>query len=277
LAFKIFVGALLVFALGNLIFFLVSPLRYHLSLRGLRKGLYTLFVGAISLGLLLDEVKLSNWQFLLTLTGIIIFVDLAILLTPSIMKIWNAEFQYSDYVENVIKTNDKIHKGTMMRVQSMSEMIQNAGNYFEDFILDPDDRMRRIQLEEYLELYSEQYGFDIQLWDYHPSLELNDLLEERSNEEIDDLIDSSHQRQLKEVLERIARLNSFELGESKESYVESLYNSEIISLIDEDSMIVPVYMNEENLLVVLKNTKGELLEVDAVHITNLIYLFHSFD
>ncbi|MBM7620053.1 hypothetical protein JOC95_001905 [Bacillus tianshenii] len=40
-------------------------------------------------------------------------------------------------------------------------------------------------------------------------------------------------------------------------------------------MIVPIFMDERQLLVVLKNKNGELLEVDAVHITNLIYLYYT--
>lgn len=87
---------------------------------------YTLYIGAVTVGLIIGEVFLGNWQFLLTLTGTIIFIDIAVLLTPSILKIWKAEFQYRDYVENIILTNNKIQKATIKRVVSMSDMIQNA-------------------------------------------------------------------------------------------------------------------------------------------------------
>ncbi|WP_426900507.1 type II toxin-antitoxin system SpoIISA family toxin [Rossellomorea vietnamensis] len=79
---------------------------------------------------------------------------------------------------------------------------------------------------------------------------------------------------MKDVLSRIERLNSFDIDTERDAYLESLLQSEIISVIKENSMIVPVSMNERTMLVVLKNDKGELLEVDAVHITNLIYLFY---
>ncbi|MGD6968079.1 type II toxin-antitoxin system SpoIISA family toxin [Rossellomorea vietnamensis] len=69
-------------------------------------------------------------------------------------------------------------------------------------------------------------------------------------------------------------MNSFDIDTERDAYLESLLQSEIISVIKENSMIVPVSMNERTMLVVLKNDKGELLEVDAVHITNLIYLFY---
>ncbi|MFC0273428.1 type II toxin-antitoxin system SpoIISA family toxin [Metabacillus herbersteinensis] len=282
MAFKFFIGSLLVFAILNLIFFLVSPLRYHLSLRSIRKVLYTLFFAAVSLGLMFDQIVLSNWPFILTLASIVIFMDLTLLLTPSIMKIWNTEFQYSDYVENVIDKNEKIQQGTMRRVGTMSEMIQNAGEYFSGIAIPNTAKEESDQLENYLSTYSNQYGFLVQLWDVEwgksdESKEEEDLIDltlENLTEEEEEL---AFLEGIDEVLTRIERLNSFDLGIERESYITSLSQSEIISLIKEDSMIVPVFMNEKNLFVVLKNQKGTLLEVDAVHITNLIYLYHSFN
>ena len=282
MAFKIFVGVLLAFSIGNLVFFLADNMKYHASLRALRKGLYTIFIGAVASGILMNEIKISNWQFLLTLTAIVIFIDLSLILTPSIMKIWKAEFQYGDYVENVIEANNKIHRGTMRRVGTMSEMIQNAGTYFEELIPEPNAIFEREELEKYLKLYSDQYGFAIQLWDltiepFDANLIPSEERAKMNNEELETYIeDVSLLQAIHRLVDDIERLNSFELGNEKEEYVSSLFQSEIISVIKEDSMIVPVYMDQRSMLIVLKNTSGELLEVDAVHITNLIYLFYSF-
>ncbi|WP_227522126.1 type II toxin-antitoxin system SpoIISA family toxin [Bacillus solitudinis] len=282
MAFKAYIVIMLVFVVGNFAFFFFSPLKYHLSLRTIRKALYTLFIGAIIVGLLVNEVKLSNWQFLLTLTAIVIFIDLALLLTPSIMKIWNTEFQYSDYVENIIMTNRKIQKGTMRRVGTMSEMIQDAGTYFSE-LQKEELRDKKKQLEKYLRMYAEKYGFLVQLWDLeydpieatHLSSKQKEGLEEA---EINSLADNfGFLEGIKRVLSDIERLNSFEFGKEKEVYAESLFQSEIVSLISEDSMIVPIYLDDGNMIVILKNEKGELLEVDAIHITNLIVLFYTFD
>ncbi|NHM32487.1 type II toxin-antitoxin system SpoIISA family toxin [Neobacillus terrae] len=283
MAFKIFVSILLAFSIGNLVFFLVDNMKYHASLRALRKTLYTIFIGAVALGILMDEIKISNWQFLITLTAIVIFIDLSLILTPSIMKIWKAEFQYGDYVENVIEANNKIHRGTMRRVGTMSEMIQNAGTYFEEeAIPEPNAIFERDELEKYLKLYSDQYGFALQLWElavepFDANLIPSEERAKMNNEELETYIeDVSLLQAINRLVDDIERLNSFELGNEKEEYVSSLFHSEIISLIKEDSMIVPVYMEQRSMLIVLKNTSGELLEVDAVHITNLIYLFYSF-
>ena len=62
---------------------------------------------------------------------------------------------------------------------------------------------------------------------------------------------------------------------SEEEDVESLAQSAVVSLVDDESMLVPVFMNTDQFIIVLKKEMGEVLEVDAIHITNLIYLFYS--
>lgn len=299
MAFKFFVGVLLVFAVGNFIFFLLDSAKYHYSLPALRKALYTLFVGAIALGLLTDATSLANWKFLLTLTTVIVFIDLAILLTPSIMKLWKAEFKYGEYVENVIKTNDKIQKGTMRRVSTMSDMIQNSDIYLRGLsvshfespieaqnyinLMSMHTETRKERLESYLNLYAEQYGFLVQIWELKTEpYDINRIPSQERTEmdslELDEYVKNlSILDAIDKTVTDIERLNSFDFGDKKESYIQSLFQMEIISLLEEDSMIVPVMLEDEerDVLVVLKNDKGELLEVDAIHITNLIYLFYA--
>lgn len=284
MAFKVFVFVLLVFALGNLLFYIFAPLKYHFSLRTLRKTLYTLFIGTIAVGILRDEVKISNWQFLLTLTTVIVFMDLAILLTPSILKLWKAEFQYSDYVENMIKKNDRISRGTTKRVGIMSDMIQNAGTHFASLPIVTTEQETKKQVEEYLGIYATKFGFGIQLWDVTiepydvnriPVTERNNMDQQQLDAYVDNL---ALLEAIEKVLTDIELLNSLAFGEKLESYVQSLFRLEIISLLEENLMITPVFIesNNRNMVVVLKATKGELLEVDAVHMTNLIYLYYSF-
>lgn len=283
MAFKLFVIILLLFVIGNFIYFLKSQVNYSLHLRTLRKGLYTLFIVALGLGILVDEIKLTNWQFILTLAAIIIFIDLAILLTPSILKIFSAEFQYADYVENIIKTNDKREKSTLNRANTMSEMIQLAeddlknGPYTNNVIRDEIE-----ELEEYLRQYSDQYGFIIQIHklDYSP-LPLSEIPSKDTREiDFEELEVLSEQlgfvKSIEKCLNEIERLNSFILGEHRQSYIDALSNLKIVSLLNEDSMVVPLDMGKRQFLIVLKNDKGELLEIDAIHIINLTYIFFIY-
>jgi hypothetical protein len=273
MALKLYVGALLVFAVGNLMFFMLAPMKYHLSLRMLRKGLYTLLIGAVAIGTLFNELELTNWVILLTLTAIVIFMDLALLLTPSIMKIWSAEFQYSDYVENVISESEKINDMTMDRVGTMSEMIQKSSTYFASIPMAKNDIERQTeQLQKYLQRYSDDYGFSVQLWDIDKVNSLS-FVGEVTNDR-NEQVDQAFYQSIEAVVGKIEKMNTFYLDKHRESDIHSLYESEIVSLIKEEAMIVPVYIKERNLLVVLKKEQGNLLEVDAVHIANLIYLFY---
>jgi hypothetical protein len=275
MAFKFYIGVLLVFSVANLVFFIFHPLKYHLSLRTLRKTLYTLFIGAISIGLLTDELQLSNWGFILTLTAIVIFMDLAILLTPSIMKIWSAEFQYTDYVEDIIKTNDKIHKAMVYRVEAMSEMIQKNNE-----LLSPSRNYTEQELRNYLDLYAEKFGFNVQIYrvrdiefsadDVDPS-----LIEGLAADEIQMLVEVYRLTEgIRMTVEQIKTINNFDFN-SEEDDVETLAQSAVVSLVDDESMLVPVFMDTDQFIVVLKKELGDVLEVDAIHITNLIYLFYS--
>ncbi|WGG46503.1 type II toxin-antitoxin system SpoIISA family toxin [Rossellomorea sp. DA94] len=275
MAFKIHIMVLLVFSLANLVFFIFYPLKYHLSLRTLRKTLYTLFIGAISTGLLMDELQLSNWEFILTLTAIVIFMDLGILLTPSIMKIWSAEFQYTDYVEDIIKTNDKIHKAMVYRVEAVSEMIQKNNE-----LLSPSRGYTEQELKNYLDMYAEKFGFNVQIHrvrgiefsadDVDPAVKGG-----LASDEIQVLVEAYRLTEgIRMTVEQIKTINNFDLN-SEEEDVESLAQSAVVSLVDDESMLVPVFMNTDQFIIVLKKEMGDVLEVDAIHITNLIYLFYS--
>ncbi|WP_374055853.1 type II toxin-antitoxin system SpoIISA family toxin [Rossellomorea sp. FM04394] len=265
MAFKIYIA----------VFFIFQPLEYHLSLRTLRKTLYTLFIGAISIGLLMDELQLSNWEFILTLTAIVIFMDLAILLTPSIMKIWSAEFQYTDYVEDIIKTNDKIHKAMVYRVEAVSEMIQKNNE-----LLFSSRSYTEQELKNYLDMYAEKFGFNVQIHrvrDIEFSAEDVDpaVIGGLAADEIQVLVEAYRLTEgIRMTVEQIKTINNFDLN-SEEEDVESLAQSAVVSLVDDESMLVPVFMNTDQFIIVLKKEMGDVLEVDAIHITNLIYLFYS--
>jgi Toxin SpoIISA, type II toxin-antitoxin system len=274
MALKLYIVILLGFSVANLAFFIFKPLKYHLSLRTLRKTLYTLFIGAISLGLLLDEIQLSEWELILTLTAIVIFMDIAILLTPSIMKIWSAEFHYTDYVEEIIKTNDKIHKAMVYRVEAMSEMIQTNSELL------PFRNYTDQELRNYLDLYAAKFGFDIQIHRVpHIDFSAGDLhhawIEGMAADEIEMLVETHRLTEgIRMTVEQIKTINNFDF-DSEEDDVEALAQSAVVSLIEDESMLVPVFMDTDQFIVVLKEEIGEVLEVDAIHIANLIYLFYS--
>lgn len=228
----------------------------------LRKTLYTLYIGAILMGLLTEEIAMSNWKLLLTLSAFVLFIDLAILLTPSITKIWNAEFQYSEEVEENLEKNDRLLNSTLYRVQTMSNIIQNAGAYIDDLPFDEEGRMR--SLKSFVDVYGIKYGLKTDLWEINSVYEVNEV----SSEELKELIS--------EQFTLISEMYGFEQDDKREENIELLANSSLIFVSNDDFILIPVFMKGNNMIVAIENKKGELLEVDGVHITNLIFLHQSF-
>lgn len=274
--FKGFVVLFIVFTVGNLIFSLVSQEKYHISLHILRKSLYTVFVIGIGIGIIQMKITVEEWDFLLMMTGGVIFMDLALLLTPSITKIWSTEFKHSDYMENIISKNKRLNLGTSKRVETMSVMLQNAGDYFSQFMILPEEE--HPTLESYLSEYASLYGFTIHIeWidaQYPPKDPNYD--ETEVDEEGGDQDAIAFLAMLQGVLGRVEHMYSLEF-KKKEELVNALNKTLIVSQIEDDTMIAPVYMEERSLLVVLRNQKGDFLEIDAVHITNLVYLYYSYN
>jgi Toxin SpoIISA, type II toxin-antitoxin system len=76
------------------------------------------------------------------------------------------------------------------------------------------------------------------------------------------------------TVDQIKTINNFDFN-SEADDVETLAQSAVVSLVEDESMLVPVFMDTDQFIVVLKKDLGDVLEVDAIHITNLIYLFYS--
>lgn len=237
-----------------------APDKYLISIYGLRKLLYTLFVGAILIGLLWDEISLSNWKFLLTLSSLVLFIDISILLTPSIMKFWHAEFNYPENVQKSIKESKRLRDRILYRVGTMSEMIQNVGSYIQVVSTDEDERIE--DTETFINEYCDKYGLNTKLF----RLTIQNVESEQA----------LFRTLLGETLEQIDRDYGLSLSLNREENIDVLFDSSVLSVLDEGFMILPVYMDGNNLLAVIESKKGEILEVDAVHITNLIFLYHSF-
>ncbi|MGP4077495.1 type II toxin-antitoxin system SpoIISA family toxin [Halobacillus sp. K22] len=274
MAFNFFVGVLLIFAIGNYLFFLWDQQKYWFSLPKIRKALYTLFVSGLAAGVLMGETDLSNWSFILTLTAVIIFMDLALLLTPSIMKLWKAEFEHTNDLQTIILTYEKVRKANYRRVETMSAMIQDAHNYFTEDYFPMLSRAKDI--EKYLQEYTDLYGISVQVSplnvvppEYNPGWEGMSEEEIYEYEEVQPVYEA-----ILRQLDTIEATHNFEMGRYKEEYADFLLQYEVVSLMEGEGMIVPVINREEQYLIVLKSEHGEVLEIDALHIVNLTTLYH---
>jgi hypothetical protein len=256
-------GIFIVYIVFTWIFAMFKPLDYGIYLKLIRKTLYVLFILGLCIGIIVGRFDLNDWRFILSIAAITVFIDLSVLITPSILKIWSTEFQNeSEFFEDMIKKNDKIQRSMVTKVGYMSVLIQQADLYFEEIKLPEGELEYLKELESYIELYSKEFGLDVQIREYKAFFYENE-------KEI--------KEKIRQELIKIDRLNNFDFNyRIIEEYIDSVYNSEIIAMVENDSMLIPIHSGNKNLIVVLKNDKGTLLEVDGVHVANLVYLFDSY-
>lgn len=261
---KIYIAILVCFSLFSCIMAIAKPAIFDLHLKNFRRSLYMLFVLALGIGIIADGINISNWTYILSLTAIVVFIDLSILLTPSILKIWQAEFLTgSEFLEATIKENEKIQRAMVTKVEHMSILVQDAIYYFEQKAI-PESREEYVrELKQYLALYGDEFGLSVDINEY----------------EADDLTDLevSIKETIKQKLIRIDHIHNFGFNQSNLlAFTDSIFNSEVITLENYDALFIPVHLRMYNFIIVIKKDKGIPIEVDGVHIANLVHIYDSF-
>ncbi|WP_419957978.1 type II toxin-antitoxin system SpoIISA family toxin [Psychrobacillus psychrotolerans] len=251
---KVFAVILALFVFVSYLVYFFKTDSFNHSVRKWRKGLYAIFIVGLMLALLFEAIEITEWKELLILGSFVFLADLGVLLTPSVSKFLNTEFEYESYVEEVIKNNNQIRSGNMQRANRMSIMIQNIDDYFDGFVLTNDQE----QLEEYLREYTDHFGLKVSLF----------LMNFGTNGVLAD--------EIKQTLDRIEVNYLMELGNKKDSYNKTLVKSEIVSIEEYGIMIVPILTQGYAMLAVLRSGRGEVLEIDSTHIVNLTYLYYNF-
>ena len=261
---KIYISLLLTFSLFSCMMAIVKPAIFDLHLKNFRRYLYTLFVISIGIGILSDGIDITNWTYILSLTAISVFIDLSILLTPSILKIWQAEFLTgSEFLEATIKENEKIQRAMVTKVEHMSILVQDAIYYFEQVTIPENSEEYINGLNKYLLQYCDEFGLSF------------DIIEYEADESVD--LDRSIKENIRQKLIRIDHIHNFGFNQQLIlMYAESIFQLEVITLEDHDALLVPVHLLSYNFIIVLKKDKGIPIEVDGVHVANLVHIYDSF-
>lgn len=217
-----------------------------------------MFLIGLGIGLWAAKISIKEWPLILELAAIIIFIDLTIMLTPSIMKIWSAEFNYTDFIEKTIESNEKIQRNTVKKINHLSTIIQEISSFL---TTDGIKNNTLDTLKEFIQQYTDEFGFKTFVF------------------EIKGIDEQEIKNDIKISLDRISNLCNFEYPENIDTYTQALFDSDIVSIIDEEILIVPVFLNNNNtdhdILIVIKNSEGILLEIDAIHIVNLVHIFYT--
>lgn len=261
---KIYIAILVCFSLVSCMMAIVKPSIFDLHLKNFRRSLYTLFVLCLGIGIIAGGINITNWTYILSLTAIVVFIDLSVLLTPSILKIWQAEFiTGSEFLEATIKENEKIQRATVTKVEHMSLLVQDAIYYFEQKPVPENGEEYERELKNYLVLYCEEFGLSVDINQYE------------ADDSID--LDISVRERIKQKLIRIDHIHNFDFNQQLlQSFTDSIFNLEVITLEDHDALLIPIHLQMYNFIIVLKKDKGIPIEVDGVHIANLVHIYDSF-
>lgn len=161
---SIFALVIGVYLILTLIVFLVSTSEYFLHMLSFRKGFYFIFFGIIALSLINRFIDPANWQLLLQLAGVAIFIDLTLFQTPGISKIWSAELNKEEHsLKRLIENNRLLRNNTTKALefhrvitrddytqispQSWDEYKNILINYYSKYVNDLELRVHLIELE----------------------------------------------------------------------------------------------------------------------------------
>ena len=261
---KICVALIVLFAIYSCVIAIIKPSHFDLNLKKHRRVLYTIFIATTGGGVVFGGLELEEWPYVVSLASIVVFTDLAVLLTPSILRIWQAEFlNGSELLEETLKENEQLIRDTMAKVSFMSYLIQDAIYYFEKKPIPETDKEYMEELDQYLQQYGYRFGLKMDVRQYAVYQDTD--------------LDISVQERIRHELLVLKDIHNIAVEESRvEEYIASIYNSEIIMIEEDETFIVPVQLPEYHFIVVIKKGKGIPIEIDGIHAANLVHIYDSF-
>ena len=188
---KIYISILVSFSLFSCFMAIAKSSIFDLHLKNFRRSLYTLFLLSLGVGVITESINIEDWTYILSLTAIVVFIDLSVLLTPSILKIWQAEFLTgSEFLEATIKENEKIQRAMVTKVGYMSVLVQDSLYYFQQKSVPDNEDEYLSELIKYLALYCDEFGLKVDLNQYQAdeSVDLISLCSPRREEQARDAI-----------------------------------------------------------------------------------------
>lgn len=256
----------------SLYFFWRNPDKYVENLQLMRKAYYVLFVIAVASGVLFKVIKLNDWQFLLELGGLFIFVDIAVFQTPDILKIWNTEFQHSHYIRQTIRKNEEILGYNSSKVTNFTKVISNTNQYFTEIETPADWDAYQSEMKQYMKQYTDTFQFYVSIFPFEIS----------EDEEV-------LQRNLASAYEQVQLRYNFNVkdDEWKNSLIDALFRGESVQLSQKTepsnisseermkkAFIIAYYGVKYNMLIGINSSNNvEVDGIDASHILNMANIF----
>jgi|GEM_PF-3733489 len=154
------------YLIGTVIYFWRDSLNFMKNLRRIRKTYYPMYFFTISIGYVSGYVDINDWKFLTQFTAFIVFLDLTIFRTPSINKIWNAEFQQEDSIRKTIEENETLISYITKKIDAFAEIIDKTEIYFEPIAVPSNWDGYKKELLKYVNMYGSKFNFDIALFPF---------------------------------------------------------------------------------------------------------------
>lgn len=276
MAFKIYLAVLMAFALVNILIVCFKPITYMRNLTLMRKLLYTVHVLAIGAGLIVNELKLSNWQFILTLSMIAVFMDLSLVLTPNITKIWNTELKKEEsIIDQAVLKMETVTKSNYARINFFVSLLKEASLYLEK-IHPQTPKEWDDELYQFVQNYTDTFGFNLKMWTVDYSTIDTSIVDtkERLWKKSKDVFDKALKLTIIEKLQHIENSLTISFQNKKENIADDLYDERF--LIQDNILVVPVSFHQKKLyLFVVREDKGAPLDVDAYYIAGIANLYFN--
>jgi hypothetical protein len=270
---KVFFGTFFIALVAYLILtvrqFYKNPEDYSDKIWGKRKTLYVLFLSLVAVGIIVGYIDFKDWKLLTQLTAFVVFIDLAVFQTPSITKIWNAEFHHRVKIEKTIEVNVEFIDSTTTKIEVISDAIKQTANHFapKNEIAHTWNAYRK-ELRQYLSLYTNRFRFRIDLFPFKIEAD-----------------DSKTKLNIENALKSIETYHSYKIasvqGGSGEPTIrnqlaEKLYNGES-SILDPGKLIViPIFEGKSHLIALKSGDGTKVDEIDVSHIVNLTRIFNWY-
>jgi len=265
LFFSIFFLIVVVYIFISLAYCFFSTDKYIENLQMLRRLFYAIFVVGVGFGLVLEEIDFEDWQKLLELTALFVFIDLSIFQTPDILKIWSTEFRQDNYIRKIIKKNEEIISYNSKKVECFTEIVINkSSNYLNNLIIPFQFEDYKEDLKTYLEYYTETFQIKVSIFEFDDTeLGVNQALnriEQCYNKTIEDA--EWREKLIQEILDG----NTIELKNKKEIISSGIQD-------DKKVFVITFYGKDYKILMGISSNFIEVDGIDASHILSLTQIF----
>ncbi|MGG4132429.1 type II toxin-antitoxin system SpoIISA family toxin [Paenibacillus illinoisensis] len=245
-----------------------KPNWYSANIVNIRKSSYAIMALTYGGMILAGHILLNDWVKAVQFASIAIFIDLAILETPSISKIGNTELKKNDLViATVIENSTDIITAYSHKVDQFTTVVQYTEHHFSEFTEEQIEELPKweiysILLKEYLSLYTDTFGLRISTKNFIYS----------SDVEV-------RKQKILDLLTPIERTNNLSIsGELKENIAAELTSGASFVLEEDKVVLAPFYGTTNSFIVIIQTheTNAVVSSMDVKNIINLVQIFDWF-